>query len=472
MAPFLRQDPAVSDAVVTARSHRSFIKEARDLVILAGPLIANNLSIAGMNFADTVMAGRLGATDLAAVAVGSSVWMFAFLFGLGVMMAMSPTAAHAYGAGEDEQVGVYARQALWLSQIIAWPLVLLLHQSHWLLTTIGIDPEIVPLTSGYVSAISWAMPFGMAYLSLRFTSEGVGWTRPIMYIAAIALVVNVSGNWVLMFGKLGFPALGAVGCGWASTIAMAVMFVIMTSYIAIHSRYRSFRIFARFDPPNAEKLRDLVGLGLPIGVSVLSEAGMFSAVGLLMGTLGAVIVAAHQIAINYAATMFMIPLAMHSALTIRVGQTVGRGRIREARYVGLVGISICGLVMAVSATVMLIFGGSIVGFYTSDVSVAEVAISLLFMAAIFQISDGVQVGAAGALRGFRDTKVPMLLNFAGYWLVGFPLAYTFGVAMEMGPKFVWVGLIAGLTVTAVLLNGRYLLVSRRAIRSAAKPKAC
>ncbi|MEE8528501.1 MAG: MATE family efflux transporter [Gammaproteobacteria bacterium] len=448
---------------------RKFWQEAKALAILAGPLVANNLAIAGMNVTDTVMAGRLGATNLAAVAVGSSIWMVAFLFGLGVMMAMSPTAAHFYGAGEHGRIGGYTRQCLWLSQGLAWILVLLLHHAGALLTAIGIDSEIIPLTSGYVYAISWGMPFGLAYLALRFTSEGVGWTRPIMYIALIALVVNALGNYVLMFGKLGLPALGAVGCGWASAITTAIMLLFMATYIAVHKRYKPFRIFDRFELPHLGKLRELAALGLPIGVSVISEAGMFSAVALLMGTLGAVVVAAHQVAINYAATMFMIPLAMHSAMTIRVGQTVGRGKPRDARYMGLVGITLCGLIMAASAAIMLIFREAIVGFYTTDTAVRDIAVSLLVMAAVFQISDGIQVGGAGALRGFKDTKIPMLLNFAGYWLLGFPLAYYLGVVLEQGPKSVWFGLVASLTVTAVLLNGRFLVVSRRAIRAAGGP---
>ena len=448
---------------------RKFWQEAKALAILAGPLVANNLAIAGMNVTDMVMAGRLGATNLAAVAVGSSIWMVAFLFGLGVMMAMSPTAAHFYGAGEHGRIGGYTRQCLWLSQGLAWILVLLLHHAGALLTAIGIDSEIIPLTSGYVYAISWGMPFGLAYLALRFTSEGVGWTRPIMYIALIALVVNALGNYVLMFGKLGFPALGAVGCGWASAITTAIMLLFMATYIAVHKRYKPFRIFERFELPQLGKLRELAALGLPIGVSVISEAGMFSAVALLMGTLGAVVVAAHQVAINYAATMFMIPLAMHSAMTIRVGQTVGRGKPRDARYMGLVGITLCGLIMAVSAAIMLIFREAIVGFYTTDAAVRDIAVSLLVMAAVFQISDGIQVGGAGALRGFKDTKIPMLLNFAGYWLLGFPLAYYLGVVLEQGPKSVWFGLVASLTVTAILLNGRFLLVSGRAIRAAGGP---
>ncbi len=448
---------------------REFWREVKALVILAGPLVANNLAIAGMNLTDTVMAGRLGATNLAAVAVGSSVWMVAFLFGLGVMMAMSPTAAHFYGAGEHGRVGGYTRQCLWLSQGLAWVLVLLLHRAGILLTAIGIDPEIVPVTSGYVYAISWGMPFGLAYLALRFTSEGVGWTRPIMYIALTALVVNALGNYVLMFGKFGFPALGAVGCGWASAITIAVMLLFMTGYMAAHKRYKPFRIFDRFELPHSGKLRELATLGLPIGVSVIAEAGMFSAVALLMGTLGAVVVAAHQVAINYAATMFMIPLAMHSAMTIRVGQAVGRGKLKDARYMGLVGVALCGLIMAVSAAIMLIFREAIVGFYTTDTAVRDIAVSLLVMAAFFQISDGIQVGGAGALRGFKDTKIPMLLNFAGYWLLGFPLAYYLGVVLEQGPKSVWLGLVAGLTATAILLNGRFLLVSGRAIRAAGGP---
>lgn len=437
------------------------------LLVLAGPLIANNLAIAGMGFADTVMAGRLGTRDLAAVAVGGSVWMVVFLFGLGVLMAMSPTAAHAFGAGRDTEVGVYTRQCLWLSQALAVVLMLVLTRADAVLSAVGVDPSVIPLTAGYLDAIAWGLPAMYAYLSLRFMSEGVGWTRPIMYVAVFALVVNVFGNWVFMYGKLGFPAMGAVGCGVASAVSMWAMLALMLAYVGTQRRYRRFGLAARFDPPDGARLRELLALGLPIAVSVVSEAGLFSAVAVLMGTLGATVVAAHQIAINFAATMFMIPLAVHSALTIRVGHALGRGDPALGRRIGVIGIIMCGGLMAISALVLLLFRADIAAFYTGDGEVLPLAVSLLTMAMIFQISDGLQVGAAGALRGFKDTRVPMMINFSCYWLAAFPAAWYLGVELALGPQAVWIALILGLSLTALFLNLRFRFVSRRRLQQAA-----
>jgi MATE family multidrug resistance protein len=259
--------------------------------------------------------------------------------------------------------------------------------------------------------------------------------------------------------------MGAVGCGAASAIAMWIALAVMMGYVIRHPRYREFGLTTAFDPPRGERLKDLVGLGLPIGVSVVSEAGLFSAVALLMGSLGATAVAAHQIAINYAATMFMVPLAFHSALTIRVGHVLGRGDARTARRIGFIGIAMCGVVMTVSALVLLAFRQPIASFYTVDPEVRGLAVSLLTMGMLFQIFDGLQVGAAGALRGYKDTRIPMVLNFASYWLGAFPLAWYLGVVAERGPVAVWIGLIAGLMLTALSLNFRYILVSRRRLEA-------
>jgi MATE family multidrug resistance protein len=218
--------------------------------------------------------------------------------------------------------------------------------------------------------------------------------------------------------------------------------------------------------PDPARLRALLGLGLPISVSVVSEAGLFSAVAVLMGTLGASVVAAHQIAINFAATMFMVPLALHSALTIRVGHALGRGQPGLARRIGIIGVLMCGGLMAISAIMLLFFRADVAAFYTSDSEVLTLAVSLLTMAMIFQISDGLQVGAAGALRGFKDTRIPMLINFACYWLAAFPLAWYLGVVKKLGPQAVWVGLILGLSLTALCLNFRFLVISRRRLAPA------
>jgi len=452
--------------VRTAAHNDTILGHAGALLVLAGPLIANNLAAAGMGFADTVMAGRLGTTDLAAVAVGSSVWAVAFLFGLGVLMAMSPMAAHAVGAGRLDEVGIYTRQCLWLSQATAVVVAFLIAGIGAMLDDVGVDPSIIPLSNRYLFAISFGLPAMYAYLSLRYMSEGVGWTRPIMYAALIGLVVNVLGNWVLMYGKFGFPAMGAVGCGVASAAAMWVMLGVMIVYIARQPLYRQFRLTERFDPPRLRLLGEFLGLGLPIGVSIISEAGLFSAVALLMGSLGAAAVAAHQIALNYAATMFMVPLAFHSALTIRVGHTLGRGNPVMARRIGFIGIGMCAIVMVASAAILLLFREQIAMFYTSEPEVRGLAVSLLAMAMLFQVFDGLQVGAAGALRGYKDTRIPMLLNFGCYWLVAFPLAWYLGVVIKKGPVAVWIGLIAGLILTAATLNARFAVVARRRLAAA------
>ncbi len=446
---------------VIARAWREFAS----LLSLAAPIMVNNLATAGMGFFDTVMSGRIGAEVLGAVSVGHSLFMMPYLLGLGLLMAVNPLVAHRIGAGERGRVGRVFRQAVWLALLLGLVLLLVLRGTGTLLGFIGIDPVLIPHAAGYVNAIAFGLPGVFVFLALRFTSEGIGHTTPIILTALVGFTVNVAGNWVLMFGHLGFPALGAVGCGAASAIAHWSMLATLLAYVLLRRRvYRRLNLFSRLEGIHLGRMREIVALGLPIGGSVLAEASMFACVGLLMGTLGASVVGAHQIAINYAAMMFMLPLSLHSALTVRVGHALGARDAAAARFRGFVGIAACGAVMVVSAGVMLLFGERIVGFYLRPGEAEEVrriAISLLAMAAVFQVSDGLQVGAAGALRGFKDTRVPFLMNLFSYWAVGFPLAWGLGIALDLGPQSVWFGLVVGLTVCALLLNARWWVISRR-----------
>lgn len=434
-------------------------RDARTIARLGGPLLANNLAIAGMGFADTVMAGRIGAQDLATVALGSAVYNLWMFVGLGVLMGLSPVVAQAWGAGEERRIGRYFRQGVWLALGLAVVLSAGLAQARAILTAVGIEPELLEPATRYCQAIATGMPGLMLFFALRFMSEGIGWTRPIMYIAFAGLATNVFGNWVFMYGRLGAPALGAVGCGVASAIVMWVMAAAMFVYVWRHRVYRPLALFARFEKPAAAPLKELLGVGAPIAGSIVSEGGLFVAAALLMGTFGATAVAAHQVAINYATFMFMVPLAMHSATTIRVGHLLGRHEAADARSAGYVGISICAGVMLASAIGILLLNDAIAALYTRDAPVRELAATMLLFAALFQVSDGLQVGAAGALRGYKDTRVPMLLNLGSYWLVGFPVAWWLGVAAGRGPLGIWVGLIAGLTLCAALLLLRYACVS-------------
>ena len=443
------------------KANDSRASEARTVLKLAGPLIINNLSIAGMQFADAVMSGRLGARELAAVAVGGSVWFLGFTMCLGLMMSISPIAARHFGAGNPALIGRYTRQGLWLSAALGLSFIALMHAfADPLLTFVGVSEEFRDLTVGYAEAIVFGAPAICAFLAFRFTTEGIGETKPIMYTSLFALVSNVFLNWVFMFGHLGAPALGAVGCGVASAITMWLIMIMLGAYLFVHPRYKPLEIFVRVAPLRMPVLREIVSLGMPISVTITAEAGLFSAVSILVGTRGPEITAAHQIALNFAATMFMVPLALSSATTVRVGQALGAGYPGAARFAGFTGILMAGVFMFCSAMFLLVFRDAVVGLYTQDASVQAIAISMLLMAAVFQVADGVQIGAAGALRGFKDTTVPMVINMFSYWVLAFPLSYLAAVTFRSPPSYIWGGFVIGLTVAAVLLTVRYNRVSQ------------
>jgi multidrug resistance protein, MATE family len=436
--------------------------ELRALLKLAGPLIINNLAIASIHFADAVMAGRLGAKTLAAVAVGGSVWMLGFTLCLGILMSLSPIVSRLYGAGDLASAGRYVRQALWLSQILG----ITIAGSAYLLVRpvlgfIGIDPGFRDMTVGYVQAIMLGMPAMGIFLVCRFTTEGIGETRPIMFASLLALVCNVFGNWVLMYGNLGVPAMGAVGCGLASAISIWVMAIALALHVLRGSRYRPLKILSVFESIRLREIRELLALGLPIAIMITAESGLFSAVAILTGTISAEIAAAHQIAINFASTTFMIPLALSSATTVRVGHALGAGDYAAARLRGWIGIGSCGVFMLAAATFMMLFRDGVVDLYTNDVSVKDIAISMLLMAAIFQVADGVQIGAAGALRGYKDARVPMVINTFAYWVLAFPLAYLAAVTYRAPPQYIWGGFVVGLAVAASLLSLRYRMISKK-----------
>jgi len=436
-------------------------EELRGLLGVAWPLIVNNLSIAGIHTADAMMAGRLGAESLAAVAVGGSVWFFGFAFAMGTLMAISPIAARHYGAGNPELIGRYTRQGIYLAIFIG--LVVLFIGSRLVgpaLVLVGIDPEFRQLTTDYVHALILGAPAIFIFLALRFTNEGIGATKPIMYASVLSLVANIFLNYVLMFGHFGAPALGVVGCGYASAITMWLIMIALAVYMMKSPAYRPLKIFARVGRLRPDALKEILMLGVPIAITITAEAGLFNAVSVLMGTRGASIAAAHLVAINFAMTAFMVPLALSSAITIRVGHALGAGNARAARFSGAFGILVCAVFMSCSATAMLFFRDTVVGLYTNDPTVTSIAITLLLAAAIFQVADGVQIGAAGALRGYKDTRFPMAINIFAYWVLAFPLAYMAAVTYKAAPVYTWGGFIVGLSVAAVLLSWRYAGLSR------------
>lgn len=439
-------------------------RETTELLVLGGPVIGAQLAQIGMNFVDAVMAGRLSAQDLAAVALGGSLWMPIFIFGMGILMSVSPTVAHCFGAGEEAAIGRHVRQGLWLSLVVAaWSFVLI-RNCHWLLEHLEVDERIIPTSIGFLQAVSWGMPALCAFTALRSFSEGVSRTRPVLVISLVGLLGNIVGNYVFMHGHFGMPRLGAVGCGVATALVMWIMLACLVAWIACDPYYRRFGVFAHFELPDLWELVSLIRLGAPIGMSLFMEGSLFAAVALLLGRFGPDVVAGHQIALNVAGITFMVPLGIALAVTVRVGQALGRGDLRAARRSGTVGAGLAVSFMALAAIVIASVPGLIASIYTTDPKVQVVAVQLLAMAAIFQIFDGLQVAGAGALRGLKDTTVPMGLTFLAYWGLGLPVGYTLGIVHNRGPQAMWVGLIAGLIVAAMLLNLRFQRVMHRRLR--------
>ena len=442
--------------------------EIRRTMHLATPVIIGQLAVFSMNFVDTVMAGRLPDKEiaLAALGIGGAVWSSMLMFVLGTLMVVQPSVAQLDGAQMKSEAASQTRQALWIALVLGVPFWGLCYFSEPLLTWFRIDPLIVPQAASYLRAVSWGAPGLSLVFLLRFFSEGTGNTWPTMFYGVAGALLNVPLNYVMMFGKLGFPALGTVGCGYATSIVIWLQFLLLALYIGMHRHYQPFALMSRLERPDWQKIWSLLRVGLPIAVAIFVEGSLFVGAALLIGRLGPAPAASHLIAINFSALMFMIPIGLSSAVSIRVGNAIGRKDMEAARYAGLIGILIILGFQTVSFTGMLVFPELIVRIYTDDLVVAPLAVSLLFYAAIFQYPDGLQMVAAGTLRGYKDTRMPMLYMIISFWIVGMTLGYNLTFGQGMGPAGMWIGMIAGLTVAAGLMLLRFNHTSKKFIREA------
>jgi MATE family multidrug resistance protein len=437
-------------------------RELRATVILALPLVAGQLCAIGMNVVDTVLAGHLGARTLGAVAIGTAIWSLVILVGIGLMLAVPPSVAQLVGAGRKHQIGPLYRQALWLALITGVLLTIAVQFSPLLLAKAKIDPLIVPEAVAFLSVLAWGAPAQCIFFVSRGMSEGLGLTRPTLWFSALGVILLAPMGYVFMYGKLGLPAMGAKGLGIAYAITLWLQASALIVYLSRHRNYRELELFRHVEGPRWAPIAALLAIGLPMGFSIIMEGGLFVATALLIGSLGGNVVAAHQVAINVASVAFMIPLGIAMAITVRVGQAVGREDVAGVRRAGYVGIGLVLLTQTISATVLTLAAEPIASVYTRDVAVIATAVNLLVFAAIFQFSDGIQAASNGALRGLKDTRVPALLTAVSYWAIGMPIGWWLAFPRGMGAAGLWLGLIAGLTVAAVLLLWRFAILARAA----------
>lgn len=432
-----------------------FAHEVRTTAVLAAPLVAGHVSTGLIGFVDSVIAGHHGTATLASVAVGTALFWLPMMIPMGTLMSLPPAVSQLDGAGRRHEIGALFRQGLWLASMLGVLLFGFLTVAVYALEPMGIAAEIRPGATAFLHGIRWGVPGLTLYLTMRYLSDGLHWTLPTMLLGFGGLLVLVPLGYLLTYGVGGLPEMGAGGLGIASAIMMWAQALAFAWYLARSRRFADLKLFGHFERPHGPTLRSLLRTGLPIGVTVTMEGGLFIATALLIGRLGEVPAAAHQIAINVAALCFMVPMGVAEATTVRIGHALGRDDAHGLRRAALAGYVIVLATQALSALVLLSGNEFVVGFYTRDAAAATLAASLLLYAAAFQFPDGVQVLSAGALRGLKDTRVPMVLAALAYWGVGMPVGAGLGLGLGWGPKGMWVGLIVGLTMAAVLLCARF-----------------
>lgn len=434
-----------------------FRGEVRTTAVLAAPLVAGHVATGLIGLVDSVIAGRHGTATLAAVSVGTAMFWLPIMIPMGTLMALPPSVSQLEGAGRRAEIGPLFRQSLWLAAALGLLLFAFLSLSVHALAPMGIDAGLVPGASAFLNGIRWGVPALTAYYCMRYLSDGLHWTLPTMLFGFGGLLLLLPLGTVMTFGLLGVPEMGAAGLGYASAAMLWAQALGFAVYLARAKRFADLGLFARFDPPRWAEIRALLKVGLPIGVTVAMEGGLFVVTALLIGRLGELSAAAHQIAINVSALCFMIPFGLAEATTVRVGHALGRGGAREGvRRAALAGLVLVLATQTVTALLLLTGNTLVVGLYTTDAAVAALAASLLLYAALFQFPDGLQVLAAGALRGLKDTRVPMFLAAFAYWGVGMSLGAGLGLGLGWGPRGMWTGLIAGLAVASVLMVARFV----------------
>lgn len=447
---------------VSARpSFAAIAGEIKSLWMLAWPMLVGQVATVGMGVADVAMTGHVSAEELAAVSLGASVWSIVLVTVMGIMMAINTVVAHEMGAANYRLIPHSVRQALWMGLGVGVLGCAAANVATLLFDHIGLAQSVNDKASTFLHVISLGFPAFACYRALYGYTTSINQTKPVMVIALCGLAFNIVVNWLLVFGNLGMPKLGAVGCAVATATGMWLMLGAMVAWMRAAPEYEQTFPFTHWEGPNWREIGSMLRLGVPIGVTYFAEVSAFGAISLLVARFGVVQVSAHQIALNFASLVFMVPLSFGIALITRVGQSLGEGDPRKARFVSWVGVWMSVAFGVVSAAGIALFRWEIARAYTSDPAVQELCVQLLLFAVVFQLSDATQVATSSAIRGYKVTRQPMVIQLVAFWIFSLPLGYVLGLApawFPWSPKApmtvfgFWIGLVVGLTVAAVLLT--------------------
>ncbi len=436
------------------------------MIALAVPVVLSELGWMAQGVVDTIMVGRLGPAAIGAVALGNAVYYTPSLFGIGLLLGLDTTVAQAYGRQDHDECHRWLAQGVYLACFATIPLMLLVFAASFGFERFGIMPVVAGPASGYLRILNWGTLPLLLYGGTRRYLQGVGQVRVITVTYVLANLLNWLGNWVLIYGKLGFPALGVNGSAISTCVARVGMAVALIGFAWRYERQRGHPLFRHWPGPSFEKLIDLVRLGAPAAGQIVLEVGAWNLATLSAGWLTPVALATHQIAVNYASVTYMVPLGISAAAAVSVGHAVGADDPERARRAGWLALGLGTCFMLLAAVVFLVAPRPLIALYTRDPQVMAVGPSLLWVAAAFQIFDGIQTVSTGALRGLGETRVPMIANFIGYWVLGLPLGLTLCFVLHWGIYGTWIGLTLALIVIAITLLRRWRRDAARLVLTA------
>jgi MATE family multidrug resistance protein len=418
---------------------------------VAIPVVLAELGWMAMGVIDTIMVGPLGPEAIAAAGVGTSLHMAFAIFGMGLLLGLDTLVSQAFGARQITECHRWLVHGVALALLLTPPLMLICWGVYVAIPALGFHPTVQPLLQDYYGVIIWSSPLLLLYAAFRRYLQGMHLVKPVMFALISANLVNAGANWALIYGNLGFPALGVAGAAWATIVSRLYMAAVLLAAIIFYDRWRWSDVSTLLGHLHRAWFKRLLQLGFPAASTVALEVGVFASATALAGQLDPISAASHQIALNIAALSFMIPLGLGSAGAVRVGHAVGAGDPPRAAAAGWTAILLAIIVMVIAATTFWVMPRTLIGIFTRDEAVLALGSTLLFVAAVFQLFDGLQGVTTGVLRGVADTRTPMITNLLAHWFFGLPVGYTLCFGFGIGVIGLWIGLSTGLIIAGVVL---------------------
>ena len=426
------------------------------------PILITQVAIYLISFFDILMSSRYGTADLAGVSIGSSIWMPVYTGLSGILLAITPIVSQLVGAKKEYAAKKAVQQGLYVALVLAAVIfVFLFFALDWILGNMQLAQAVHTIAKSYIQAMCVGLIPLLLFFVLRCFIDALGQTRVTMIITLLATPINILLNYVFIFGKLGAPELGGVGAGVATAITYWLIFFITVWIVAKRVPFEQFAIFREWSPLAWLSWKEILVIGVPIGISLFAETSIFSAVTMMMSSFSTEIIAAHQIAINFTSLLYMVPLSISMGVTILVGFEIGAGRLRDAKLYSYLCVGTAILFSFVSACILYLLREQIASMYSSDQLVLQYAQHFLVFAAIFQLSDSIQAPVQGALRGYKDVTITFIMAIISYWIIGLPTGFLLANYTDLGPVSYWIGLVAGLSAGAITLLIRLILVQRK-----------